>query len=478
MLAHLINPRPRIALLGTYIDLYNTALPGHREKMTEFARHAAGCLSPHADVDRIGICTLTEQVADFVEKAGQSACDALVVMSLGYTNSLILRDALLRARLPIVLFNTQIAREVNRDFSYQAMADNHGMQGIQDIASVLVRNGRAFGIVTGLVGECGTIAGLMEHLTAARAQRLAHGSIIASFTPPMAGMGDTQADPDDLDRVFGIRHVNVPPALIAEGARAATAAEISARIGADKALFEIDPALTPADHERSVRLEIALRKLVLEHRFAGIALSFDQITECPGIETQPFLGVCKLMGEGVSYAGEGDILTTASGILAQRLCGGVNFTEMYTMDFVTNSVLDTHMAECNLEMRRRDRKPRLMRKEFHLARCEPFAAPAFSLEPGEITLFNLTQIPGGRFRFITLECRVDDFDDLKAFTIPNFKVAFQRDLRQILNEYSLLGGTHHMSMVYGHHARRFQMLARHFGCDYAGIPNQHDGGCK
>ena len=87
-----------------------------------------------------------------------------------------------------------------------------------------------------------------------------------------------------------------------------------------------------------------------DHSLAGFTMSFDQLAREPGIETIPFLGISKCMGDGLAYAGEGDVLATAGGIITRCLCGEVNFTEMYTMDFEKNEVLNTHMAEGNWRM--------------------------------------------------------------------------------------------------------------------------------
>jgi L-arabinose isomerase len=471
MLKHLVNPKPRVALLGTYIDLYNTALPGHREKMTAFAMEIAAAMAPIAEVLSLDIRTTPADVKSFVADAKTAGADALVVLSLGYTNSLTAADALISTPLPVIFFNTQILEEVTRDYKYQDLCDNHGMQGIQDLAAVLVRNGRRFGIVTGLVTQPETMDALRDQLAAARALGQLRHSRIGSLTPPMDGMGDAQVDPNELDRAFGIRHLAISPGELVEGARDATEAEVDACIAFDRLHFRIDPALTDADHRRSARLEVGLRRIADGRELAGLVFAFDELIAFPGIDTQPFLGISKLMADGIGYGGEGDVLTAASGIIARCLCDEVNFTEMYTMDFRNNAVIDTHMAEGNWRMHRRDQMPRLVRREFHLAKCEPFASLAFSLEPGPVTLFNLTFDAARRFHFITLECEVDDFPDLESFSIPNFRLRFRRKLAEVLDEYSLLGGTHHLSLVYGGRTRRFADLARHLGVAHTGIRN-------
>jgi len=44
----------------------------------------------------------------------------------------------------------------------------------------------------------------------------------------------------------------------------------------------------------------------------------------------------------------------------RQLCGEANFTEIYTVDYLQNRMMMTHMQECNLALARKDRKIRLV----------------------------------------------------------------------------------------------------------------------
>lgn len=462
MLTHLENRSPRVALLGVYLALYDDAFPGYRDRMLAFARNLADRLAPDVEIPLVGAAIDNGELNGCVAEALEKDVDGIVLLSLGYTASLAVVDALVDAPLPLLLFNTQEVEAVTAEFTFQDMVWNHGMQGIQDIASALVRRGRDFEVVTGLLSQEDTRAELLDHLHAWRAVRAIKGSRIGSFGPSMPYMGDVELDPVLLSQL-GIEVVPVSYEALGKAARAASAEEVESGRAFDRERFEFAPDLTPEDHERSIRLEIGLRRLIEQEELAGLQLSFEQAAASPHLETIPFLGIIKMMGEGVAYAGEGDLRATTGVLLAHRLCGEATFTEMYTMDFRDNATLHTHMAECNWRMARRDRKPRLLRRTFSLAECQPFATPVFSLEPGPVTLFDLTLTAENEFRFIAFEAEVVDFPPLEGMEIPNFKVRYGRDIRPLLNEYSRLGGTHHLSLVYGRQVRRFQKLAHRLG---------------
>ncbi len=469
MLPHLANQNPRVALMGTYIALYDDAFPGYRERVSALQDYVAAQLAGEIDVVLNSICTRLSDASAFVAQAESLGVDALVLLSLGYTTSLTVAEALESTRLPLILFNTQELREVNRAYRFQDLLDNHGMQGIQEIASVMVRRARPFAVVTGLLEQEDARAKLLDELAAAGAYRRIGGSRVGLIGKTMAGMGDAEVEPVLLTRVFGIALEAVSATELAKRLPAVKAEDIAAAREKDQQAFDIAGDLTREDHERSLRLELAMRRLVQDKQLAGLTFSFDQITDEPAIETVPFLAVTKLMAEGMAYAGEGDVLATAGGVITKQLCGETTFTEMYTMDFRANGSLHTHMAECNWAMARRDRRPRLLKRDFALGNCKPPAALAFSLEPGEVTLFDLTFTAEGQFHFIVFEGRVADFPPLDGLEIPNFKIVFDRDLRDVLDEYSLLGGSHHLSLAYGRRTRRYKALASYFDVPFSHI---------
>lgn len=467
-LKHLESRRPRVAVLGVYLALYDTAFPGYRDRMLAFARRVVGMFDADVDVPMVEAAVDDAGMARLLEDAAQHDVDGVVLLSLGYTGGLAIVEPLVKTPLPLLLLNTQEVEEVTSLFTFDDMVWNHGMQGIQDLAATLVRRGKPFAIVTGLLSQPDTRADLVDYLHAWRARRDVKGSRIGSFGPAMPGMGDVYVEASLL-QALGVELVPIGYGALGEAARAITAEEVRQVRDFDLLHFDVSPELSVEDHERSIRLELGLRRLVEDQRLSGLQLSFEQAAAAPDLETIPFWGIIKLMGEGVAYAGEGDLLATTGNLLAHRLCGDATFTEMYTMDFPANATLHTHMAECNWRMARRDRKPRLLRRTFTLATCEAFAAPTFSLEPGNVTLFNLAVTAENAFRFITIEAEVMDFLPLAGMEIPNFKVRYEKDLRTMLNEYSLLGGTHHLSLVYGRHARRFQRLAACMNIECIGL---------
>ncbi len=470
MLAHLENRPPRIAVLGTHLALYADAYPNYEGIMRAFIEEQLAELGGAADVAAIDITCTVEQAQAFLRHAEDLHVDALVLISAGYTNSLSITPALCGTPLPLVILNTQGAEAVTTAFRFDDLLYNHGMQGVQDITAVLVRENRSFFIVTGRLADAETRAELMDYLVACRARAQVRGRRIAWITPPQWGMGDGLVEPERLNEAFGLEAFALPCEELAELAADVLPEEIAEAHRFDAEHFTLPSSLKQEDHERSLRLEIALRKLVARHELSGLTFSFDHIARTPGIETIPFLGITKLMGDGLAYGGEGDLLVTAWTAMAHCLAEPVSFTELYTMDFTDNTVLNTHMAELNWRLARKEAKPLVHAQVFSLAPCAPFCSLLFTLEPGPATLGALTLTGSGQFHIIHMNTEITGFPLLvNTWERPNYKIRFGRDVRQVMNEYALLGGPHHLCITPSRAARRFEAFGALCGCQASAI---------
>lgn len=467
MLPHLENRRPRIAVLGTHLALYAEAYADYAAIMHDFIDRELANLGDTVDVVATDITCTADAATGFVRQAEALGADALVLISAGYTNSLSVTPALCDTTLPLVVLNTQAAWEVTESFLFDDLLLNHGMQGVQDITSVLVRENRPFLIVTGRLSEENTRTRMMDCLIACRARAQVRGRRIAWLTSPQWGMGDGLVTPEQLSDAFGMEAFEIPCGELAALAESVSSREMSEARQFDETHFAIDASVSREDHDRSLRLEVALRKLVAGHSLSGLTFSFDHIATAPGIETIPFLGITKLMGEGLAYGGEGDLLVTAWTAMAHCLGDPVSFTELYTMDFAENSALCTHMAELNWRLARRGERPRLLAHTFSLAPCAPFCSLMFTLEPGPALLSALTLDGAGAFRMITMDAEVTDFPLLTdTWERPNYKVRFARDIRAVMDDYALAGGPHHLCIAPGVSAPRYRAFAELCGLDW------------
>jgi L-arabinose isomerase len=170
------------------------------------------------------------------------------------------------------------------------------------------------------------------------------------------------------------------------------------------------------------------------------------------------------MAEGVGYAAEGDALTAALMCAARTQFGDTQFTEMYAMDFPTDSILMSHMGEGNWRMAREDRPVRLIKRPLGIGGLGDPPTFLFQYRPGPATLATLVALGGSDFRLVVAEGEVLDTDELPQLEMPygNFRPA--RGLRACMNDWLRFGGPHHQVLNLGHVADDWDVF-----CELSGI---------
>ena len=124
------------------------------------------------------------------------------------------------------------------------------------------------------------------------------------------------------------------------------------------------------------------------------------------------------MAKGYGYGAEGDALTAALMSAAQTLLGETQFTEMYAMDFATDSILMSHMGEGNWRLARQDRPVRLIKRPLGIGGLGDPPTFLFQYATGPATLATLVALGGERFRLLVAEGEVLDTAELPHLEMP------------------------------------------------------------
>lgn len=451
--------QPVVQALGLSLDYYRHTMPDYIPRQEDQFQRFLAEIKPHADFSGAKLCCVQQEVEDAVKQAESNGADALLLVPLSYTASLMTFRPIMQSSLPVIIWNTQEAKTITPDFNHDDLLMNHVTQGTQDVTNVLVRNGRTFGMESGHYQDQGTIAKLAEWLNAARAVQFAKHLRVGLLGSPFQDMGDFNVDETAMLCRWGpsVTRLSLPRFIrliedVDEGL-------LKKKMADDRKLFDVAPEITPEIHALSLRLEVALRKMIEEENLDAFTMNFRDLITDGRVATLPFLGINKMLAEGLGYAGEGNV--TIAAFMAQlRQLGGIsNFTEIYTVDYERNLMVMTHMQECNPALARKDRKIRLVRKEFWAPGIKPYVGMHFTLEPGPVTLCNLTTDQQDNFYIIVAEAEIVDMPPFKNFDIPHWVVKLQEGVGDFLTRYSLAGGTHHLATLPGKRASAVQKLA-------------------
>jgi len=454
---------PRAGLLPLYLELYDNRLPEMRTKLTPFLDQVAtGLQSKGVEVTRGEVCRLRPEVDQALDLFDQDDVDLIIVLHLAYSPSLETAGALIRSQRPLLLLDTTMDYAFGPDVDPDRILYNHGIHGLQDLASVLRRKKRSYRIVAGHATVSDVLDRAAGMARAAQAARLFKSARVLRIGESFRGMGDFAADDAVLYEQLGITVANATAKDLAKEGAAVADADVAAEMAADAESFTLD--LDNEVHRRSVRAGLALRRVLEEGAYTAFSMNFLAFTSSKEpISTVPFLEASKAMGRGVGYAGEGDTLTAALvGALAASF-GRTTFTEIFCPDWKGDRLFLSHMGEVNPELALEP--VRMIEKDFPWTDALNPAVLAGSLAPSPAALVNLAPGPDDSFGLIVAPGALVGGPENPALgdAIRGWFAPEWPDIADFLEDYSKSGGTHHSALVAGDKGDALEAFAEFAG---------------
>jgi L-arabinose isomerase len=463
-----ILSKPRVGVLALTLELYEQLAPGLRPQRERWLQDTVlPALSTLSDVCFSKAAFRREDIDAVVAGFDAEGCDAIVVVCLTYSPSQIALPALRRTRLPIVLWNVQELLSVDDAYDGNLMSNNHGVHGTQDLANVLIRGNVPFQYVTSHLGDAKGLAELENLFIAASAVAGLRRCRLGLMGYPFPGMGDFAVDTTLMAATLGCSWEAISIADYIHRAAAATQSDVKRLIEEYRQSYELAEDLSENDLELTARAELSLRSIVAQRRLNGLSFQFLALGEDDRTETTPFVAISRMMADGIGFAGEGDLVGAAGTWLLNRLCPPASFSEIFTIDYVNNALLLSHMGEANAALARKDRKMRLVARPAPITRTRGRQLSLVNcFEPGPATLCALTLGPNHRWRLIAGAVDILDFGPLAALPVPHCKIAPRIDVRDWLTRYAKAGGPHHHAICFGDARDRIRLVAGLLDADY------------
>jgi L-arabinose isomerase len=461
--------RPRIGILGIMQDLYDDMIPGIAARQEGYAAELAASLAEVGEFIPGKVIKYREDAEQVMREFEQAGLDGVLVVMLTYGPAMRVARLLAESRLPICLANIQPEPTVTPAWDMADMTYNQGVHGAQDTANAMVRAGRRFAVLTDdwrsarFRADVGRWARAAAAVTAWRSLRVA----LVGYA--MNDMGDIRVDENALVRSLGPQIRAVAPGEVYRGMQAVTDEQVAEVIAFEDERFEIDPALSAAERQDHARMQVAIREMLERGGYGAYSAHFDAIGEDGRFARLPLAAASTLMAQGYGYAAEGDVLTSCLVYAGHALIGDAHFTEMYAMDFPSDSVLMSHMGEGNWKIARADRPVRLIKRPLGIGRLDDPPTFLFQYQPGPATLATLVSLEGERFRLVVAEGENLDGQELPALQMPYGQFRPASGLRRCLNSWLAAGGPHHEVMNLGHHGPDWQMFCQLTGIEYVPV---------
>lgn len=454
-----MTAQPCVGLLPLYLKLYDEALPGLREQFDPFlAQVTAGFESDGIRVVPTGVCRLEPEVAEAVALCEREDVDLIVTVHLAYSPSLEAVGPLCDMARPILMLDTTMDYDFGPGVAPERIMFDHGVHGVQDLASMLRRRGKPYEIVAGHVTESCVLKRAAGMARAAFGAHRLRDARVLRIGETFRGMGDFAVSEDLLHSVLGATVHQATIEDLGREVERVSPIEIERELALDRARFATD--LPDEVHRRSVRVGLGLRRLLAQDNHTAFSMNFLAFDSSDGpVDTVPFLEASKAMGRGLGYAGEGDVLTAVLVGALNSAFGKTTFTEIFCPDWRGQSLFLSHMGEVNPEIAAE--QPRLCEKSFPWTRANNPAVIACAPAPGPAVFVNLAPGPDETFGLIVAPVEV--LADAAHPGMRDWVRGWIRPfgpLESFLERYSRLGGTHHSALVLGDYAEAIAAFAR------------------
>lgn len=453
--------KPKIGLLALTLELYETLSPQLRMNRENWVKSSVvPKLQQDFDVVFNHAVYNTQTISDEIRCFEQEKADAIVVLFLCYSPSQVALPALQQTSLPIVIWNTQELFAVDENYSGKELNENHGVHGTHDLGNVLCRSGVPFEIFTSHLSDDDPFVDMRDYLIAIQTVNSIRGSKFALIGYPFPGMGDFAVDTTKLVCDFGASYGMVSVEEYIKRSANAESQEVEKIVGEYRALYDVAPDLTDLDLQMTARSEIAFRQIVQERELSGLTYQFTAFGEDERTSTVPFVAISRLMGEGLGFGGEGDLVATTATTMFNRLSrGAATFSEIFTTDFAGNALFFSHMGESNISMARKDRKIPLVARPGQITKTlHRQLSLVTSIEPGLATFCVLALTRDG-YKIIMSLGEIEDFGPLPQLCVPHCKFRLDFDVRDFLSDYVRQGGPHHNALCLGDVRKRLLYLA-------------------
>jgi L-arabinose isomerase len=461
--------KPRVGILGIMQDLYDDMIPGIAQRQEGYASEICAHLADVAEFIPSKPIKYREDAERAMREFEDADLDGVMVVMLTYGPAMRVARLLSESRLPVLMANIQPEPSVTPAWDMADMTYNQGVHGAQDTANAMVRAGRRFSVLTDDWRSEGFRADVGRWARAAAAVTAWKSLKVALFGYAMNGMGDIRVDESALIRSLGPEILAVAQGDLYRGMQAVADDAVADVIAFEDERFEIDPRLSATERADHARMQVAIQAILEEGGFGAYTAHFDAIGEDGRFARLPLAAASTLMARGYGYAAEGDVLTACLVSAGHVLIGDAHFTEMYAMDFPSDSVLMSHMGEGNWKIARADRPVRLIKRPLGIGRLDDPPTFLFQYQPGPATLATLVSLGGERFRLVVAEGENLDSQELPALEMPYGQFRPATGLRACLNGWLAAGGPHHEVMNLGHHAATWKVFCQLAGIEYVEV---------
>jgi L-arabinose isomerase len=440
----------RVGILPGLADLYTRLF--NQEVLDELKRFIAS-LPKVIDSKRIDfeigrLSSTQEQMKAEAAQLAAQGVDLIVIVLSPYCPSGAVVPAVMESRIPILLWPAQTMYElIPESLTASQVRLSHGVHAVQDIANVLRKQGKKFGILHGHFREEGFCHEFEEWAQAARIYMA-----FASSNPIQIGgyfedMLDLQIADASFISACGIKMTAYGLPEMEAGLKKVNNLHRKQLAAQYRDEFEVASDVTDEMLETTACGELAVRALMEKSHACACGINFLTLCNEHSIGDAMHVAASRLMAEGYGYAGEGDWVTAAFVYAMQSSLGRASFSEIFSVDYKNARLFLKHWGEGNPAMAAG--KAKILKSVFKDHNKATFCVIDMQFFPGPATLVNLNADPQGMGQLLSLSGHISDDTIVNSLGPRTFFKPDCSDIRKVLDNYAYSGGSHHLTLVNG-----------------------------
>ena len=460
---------PRAGLVLPYNAFWEASVPfDFRADREALADRVQAALQDRVGFVGRGTVASVEDGAELGRRLRDSGVEAvLVLQTLAVMPAYTLACLRELPGVPIVVWTAHRRRAVPGDFDHAGITTEGATVGTPMLTNTLVRAGRPFELVIGIVDDDRTLDSVVDALEVAAAATRLRRARIGRVGPVFHGYDCVEADDDRLRAATGIEPVRIEAGEFRDLYQGVELARVDELERETRAVYLVQPNAEGEVLARSLRAACALDDLVERHHLDAGAINchVPEIRFGPEVGIAPCFALGRQTSRGVPWACAGDIVTVVAMLTLKLLGAAAQYHELESLDYDSGELVVASSGEHDLSFA--GEQPRLVRnlwydKDPTCGACACFGAPA---GPATLVAFTELDAPTPGYRYIVAP---GEFTSTAWPGVGTPYAAFRFSSGPVIEAWSRwcrAGANHHSAATPGDLADRIETVARFLGVE-------------
>ena len=456
-----------IGLVGVGLETYWTQFTDLKSRLesyqTEIAQHITQF---DTSVTNVGIVDNLQKSIEAAEQFKRAQIEMLFIFISTYALSSTILPLVQRLKIPVIILNLQPVSVI--DFKFvNAMGDRGKMTGewlahcqacsVPEFACVFNRAGIKYEIVTGYLNDPIAWQEIEGWIDAARVKAGMARNTMGILGHYYCGMLDVYTDLTRQSTVFGTHIELIEMGELHAYRQAVSEEEIETKLNEFSVKFQVSENCSTYELKRAAKTSVALDKMVEAHHLGSLAYYYEgwHGNDYEDIVTSIIAGNTLLTGRDIPVAGECEVKNVQAMKIMSLFGAGGSFSEPYTIDFESDTVLWGHDGPAHFMMS--DEKVGLVPLPVYHGKPGCGLSIQMQVKRGDVTLLSVCESRDGLSLLVAEGKSVAG--EILQIGNTNSRYQFACGAKTFINQWSKAGPSHHCAIGIGHIADKIAKLA-------------------